>query len=1201
MQLRSSGNRRIPRRKSFRCLVLFARSIYVLFLISSLTVYSRGVGQTITLKLKDAPIQEVFNAIAKQTGVTFIYTKSQIQQSRPISIDVTNESLTKVLDLVFRSQTITYSIDSKLVIIKSKITTAGIDKNSKEETNPIDVTGRVTNERGDPVGGVTVTVKGSDFITTTNSDGEFSIRSVARDAVLVFTSVNMEPFELKVSGKTALAIRMKAKVSELDDVTVTVNTGYEKIPKERATGSFEFVNNEQFNRKIGPDVISRLEGVTTSLLFDKRNLQAYKNSIPVSNVIIRGLSTLTPSLTGPLVVVNNFPYDGDINNLNPNDVESISVLKDAAAASIYGARAANGVIVITTKQGKFNQPLQLSVNANVTVAEKPNLFHFPRMSTSDFVDIEQKLFTDGFYDAYLTDPTYPALSPVVEILESQRNGTITEQEAQKRIDALRSKDVRNDFDKYIYQKSVSQQYSLNLSGGGDKYKYSISGGYDKSLSNLKGDEFSRVTVSAENIFTPTKSISLQVGVRYANTTNENNSIGDIGSSFYNYRQGNQTLYPYASFGDEQGNNLSLPRDYREGYTDTAGGGNLLDWKYRPLDELNNANNKTTLQDIVLNMGASFKLTDYLSVQANYQYERSNGTMNNLYSDKTYLTRNFINLYTNLNETNTDLRNPVPYGSILDRSTSELTSHNSRFSLNLNKPIGLKHQINGVAGVEARERIANSESGRTYGYNASTLSYSVVDLVNSYPLYGDRGSTRVEAGPGGFTKITDHFVSVFANLAYTYDSKYVFSVSGRRDATNLFGNKANDQWKPFWSVGGAWNLSKEEFYKSNLVPYLRLRATYGYQGNVNNSLSPYTILSYVPASGSIFNLPYANIRTPANPGLTWEQTRQINLGADFQLLNNIINGTVEWYQKNSSDLILSSPVDYTTGIATVKKNAGKMVTNGLDITLSSGLSFGAMFKWNSTLSFSLVASKVTDLINYDLPVTVGSIVSGNGGLIFARKGITPYAIFSYPSAGLSSTTGDPQGYLGKQVTTDYIALANQRIDTGSFIYNGSAIPTRFGNFNNTFSYGDLSLTVCISYKLGYYFKRNAISYFSLINLGAAHPDYSKRWIKPGDENTTTVPSFAYPVSDDMRDAFYTNSSVNVLKGDNIRLQYIRLAYDLNGAQFKKIGIKSASLYVNVENIGLLWKANDEGIDPDYDLGNAGYLPPKRLSLGLKLNL
>ncbi|MCS3795956.1 SusC/RagA family TonB-linked outer membrane protein [Niastella sp. OAS944] len=1167
----------------------------VLLFFAALQVSAKGIAQEkITLSVSNASLEKVFGQIEAQTGFVFIY-KDETVKDKKVTIQVTNVTLSQALDECLKGQALSYQIVGKSVAIKAiKKDTDQVGGVLTGAPPFIDVRGRVVNEKGEPVEGVTVTVKGHSKKTLTDKNGEFSLATVEQDATLLFTHITMESFEVKVSGKTELVINLRTKVSALGDVVVTVNTGYQQIPKERSTGSFGVINNEQVNRKSGTDILSRLEGVTTGIQFDKRQMQPNKNSLAVNNILVRGMSTLTEDMKSPLIVIDNFAYDGDINNINPNDIENITILKDAAAASIWGARAGNGVIVLTTKRGQYNQPFRLSVNTNAQITSKPNLFAYPAMNSSDYIDLEQFLFDKGAYDILLADPSYPALSPVVEILAKKKANSLTAQQAAAQIDALRELDVRNDFDKYVYRTGINNQYSLSLNGGSAKAKYLVTAGYDKSSSTLKGNDYRRITLRASNQFMPVKNLEINVGLVYTNSLAKNNSQGDYRNS--NYNQKSRALYPYAQFADEDGNALAIAKDYRTGYTDTAGANKLLDWKYRPLDELKNSDNKYRLSDVLLNIGANYKLTSFLSFNVNYQFENSHGETRNLYNANTYFARNLINLFTQLQGTN--VNNIIRKGGILDLDQSEMTSHIGRGQINVNKNWNSVHEISGIFGGEIRERKATRRLQRFYGFDDNKYTSGSVDYINNYPQYGNRGSAKI-LDRSGVDLFTDHFVSLYSNLAYTYKGKYTVSGSARQDAANVFGIKANNRWKPLWTAGASWSIDREEFYKSNLVPYLRLRATYGYQGNVNTSMSPNTIISY-NSTNNIANLPYAIISNPANPELAWESIRQLNLGLDFKI-GQRVSGTMDFYSKKSSNLLWNKPIDPTVGVPSVKSNYATMTGKGVEVSLNTVNLKGA-FQWNSEIGLTHNTNRVIDYAAlYDKNLPSAGVASGNGLVIMGRRGKSPYPLFSYQFAGLDPNTGDPLGYLGKNVSNDYKAILNQVYDTASLIYHGSSIPTVFGFFNNIFKYKEISLTVSVNYTMGYYFRKNTISYYGLINSGLQHADYEKRWKQAGDENVTNVPSFVYPLSNDFRDQFYASSSANVYKGDNVRLQNIRLAYSLTRSRIKALPFQSIQVYGNAENLGILWRANDAGLDPDYNTGNAAFPVPKTFTIGVQLSL
>lgn len=1155
----------------------------------------------ITISMTQGPIESFFSQVQKQTGYSFVFTKEHIARANKVTIRVSNETLDNVLKLFFQQQNaITYAIKDKFIIIKKNVR----GKNRPEPQNiPVgkpskrSIGGKVVNETNDPIPSASIFDKKSGSTTITNNDGEFNL-TIEDPTILRITNIGYESVEMKTTGQEYLNVIMKKKTTSLKEVVVNYNTGYQQINRERATGSFEYLNKEDLNRRTGIDILSRLEGLSNSILIDRRELSGNQNVISPNNIIIRGVGTLTETMKTPLIILNNLPYEGDIGNINPNDVENITILKDASAASIWGSRAGNGVIVITTKKGQLNQRGKLTLNVNTELMEKPDLFYFPQMSSSDFIDVEQFLFNQGVYDQYFDDKkNWPALSPVIEILEMKRKGLITEKEAVDKMNAMRAFDVRNDFEKYIYRTSISQQYSLGFSGGSDRMSYYLSGGFDTRAGALRGNDLQRITLRSENIYQATKNFEISVGLGYALNKAENSSLGDYKSGTYNYR-GDQQLYPYARLADEAGNHLTLAKDYREGYTDTAGGGRLLNWKYSPLDEINLNSNITKSSDVNINIAARYKLTKSLKLEVKYAYEKTNSEQKIIYSQDSYAARNLINLFTELSDAS--IKYNIPVGSIVKVNDQDLTTHAANAQLIYNKVWNSKHNISATIGGEIRNALATDRGSIYYGYNENNLTAGKVDFANRYPRYGDRYPAEIPGVDIPFQETTNRNVSIYGMASYLYDNRYSLSLSARRDASNLFGAKINDKWKPLWSIGSAWIISNEGFFNLEQISFLKLRASFGYQGNVNTTVSPVTIIEYLPATASINNIPHANIFKPGNPGLTWETIGQLNTAVDFNAFNDRISGTVEYFKKYAKDLILSTPIDLTTGAGSVLRNSANMVTSGFEFKLSAAI-INRKLKWTTEILFGSANSKVTDYLIDDQKRTIGAVIASGGTSIVPVKGIPPYSVYSYPFAGLDPQTGEALGYLGKTVSKEYFKIANQTIDTGNVFYHGSGIPTKYGSFNNIVTYKGLSLLVSIGYKFDYYFRKPTISYSGLFDNGVTHADYEKRWQQPGDELHTTVPSILYPdPTYGNRDVFYRNSSANILKGDHIRLEYIKLSYSINGSAPRKFPFQNLQVYVVASNLGILWRANKEKIDPDYATGNLFPLP-KKISLGLSFQL
>ncbi len=1151
--------------------------------LACLHVSAAVFSQRVTLNEKKAPLEKVFMEIRRQTGFNFLFSSEELQMAEPVTIVVKDAYITDVLQLCFRNQPFFFSIDRNTILVSRKSQAAPIET-PEPAAPPIGIHGRVTNQKGEPVAGATISVKGKWIAVATDEKGEFQMSGVESDATIVISSVGYESKQVRLNGVTELTIILSIAATQLDTAAVNnISTGYQVFAKERATGSFVQVDNTLFNRRVSTDILNRLEGVVPGLLFNR-------NTVTQNDISIRGNSTFFAN-SQPLVIVDNFPYEGDLNNLNPNDVESITVLKDAAAASIWGVRSGNGVIVITTKKGRRNNKLVVEVNTNLTIGDKPNVFYSHSfLPSNDFINIEQTLFDKGVYDGDLTSPYYTPVTPVVQLLADKRAGLITAADATSQIDALRKFDVRNDISKYFYRKSVNQQYAINLRGGANTNAYFFSAGFDDNLSSSVGSGYKRINLSSGIDFNPVKNLLLSTAVYFTQSTTKTGY-----SPTNNVMMGYKGLYPYARLADDAGNALAFPKAYTDRFTDTAGGGKFLDWTYRPLDEIKYADNTATLTDNRINLGIRYDFIKGLNAEVKYQYERTNGDGEKYYSDSTYYMRDMINTYTQRNA-NGSLSYPVPIGGMLNKSGSLLTSHKLRAQGNFNHTWNNLHEVAAIAGAEVSETINSNNADFYYGYDKQTgNAYSYPNFQTTYQ-FTTGGSGQLYRNGFGFSRYTDHYISYFGNAAYTYDRRYVVSASARVDKSNMFGVQTNQKAVPLYSTGLAWNIDQEKFYDLSWLPHARFRATYGYTANINKSATAVTTIRLFNASASAYTgIPYASPNSPGNPDLRWEKLRMINLGIDFGTKNDRVTGTIEFYFKKGIDLFGYSSLAASTGLTSFFGNTASITGHGFDITLNTvNVNVGG-FQWTSNLLLSNAVDKVS---SYGQKQSPGSYLSASSISLYPAINKPLYGVYSYRWAGLDPQTGDPQGYLNGKVSKDYNSIASHNTSIDSLVYNGPARPTIYGSFRNTFFYAHFSLSVNFIYKLNYYYRRNGLYLAGLPWSG--HTDYYKRWQQPGDENHTDIPSIEpYPPYNSNRAAFYQKASILVEKADHIRLQDINLSYSLTRAQIKKLPFTQLDVYFYANNIGILWRANHQGEDPDLSSNSIANLPiPRTMAFGLK---
>ncbi|MDX5421179.1 MAG: SusC/RagA family TonB-linked outer membrane protein [Hymenobacteraceae bacterium] len=1026
-----------------------------------------------------------------------------------------------------------------------------------------------------PLPGATVRLLGAQTGTATDPEGRFTLYPVTAPDTLEVTFLGYLPQRLPVRPPFGEEITVALRENTQSLGEVLISTGYEQLAPERVTGSFTQVNRELLDRTVSTDVLSRLKGVTPGLNFDERR----RNNEAVN---IRGISTIYANAS-PLVILDNFPYEGNLSAINPNDVENITVLKDAAAASIWGARAGNGVIVITTKKGRLQQPMRVNLNANVSVLPKPDFDQLPMMAPSDFIEVERLLFGKGFYNSREKSPARLLLSPAVELMIRHRESQLTDAQLEAALQELASHDVRKDFRRHLYENGINQQYALNLSGGGERMSYYLSGGYDANSGQL-GDPYRRVSLRAENSYTPFKRLTLHAGVNFAQGTREYGR-----PVFSDLRpDASRSLYPYARLADEAGNPVALPRDYRQGYAASAEGMGLLNWDYVPLLDADGIDHRAEQQQVIVTAGVDVNLFRGLTFLGKYQFARNQDLSTNLQTLDAYSTRNTINRFTQVNPDGT-LSFAVPRGSILDTWHNQFGSHNGRAQLKYGQSWG-KHDLAAMAGAELQAQRSTGHQFRVYGYDERVGTSVPVDHLSLFPLFFNPVSRARIPENTSFSERNQRFTSYYANATYTFDTRYVATLSARKDASNIFGVNSNQRGVPLWSAGLAWNAHREAFYNISWLDRLKARLSYGYNGNIDNSLTALATILSIP--GNLNGSPYAVLRTYPNPDLRWEKIATWNAGLDFSLKNDRLSGTIDYYVKQGTDLIGDALVDPTVGVLTgrVRRNVAAMKGSGVDLSLTGKL-LDRGLAWSSTLLFNYNKSQVT---RYEESGASGSTYINTGLSVTPIEGKPLYSIFSYAWEGLDPQTGDPQGLFEGELSKDYTAIT-RRTELQDLVYHGPALPPVFGSLLNTFRYKGVSLSCNISYRFGYYFRRPSIHYNNLFQGWVHHADYARRWQQPGDERHTNVPSMVYPGNAN-RDTFYANSAALVEKGDHVRLQDINLTVDVLQPSQTRRPVHTLQVYAIARDLGILWRANRHGLDPDHP---NFMTPAPTLSMGLRV--
>lgn len=1120
------------------------------------------------IDVHDESLQTVLRSITDQSDYKFAFNSRSIDTSVKVSVQVTSSNINEVMTAVLKGTGIGFTVVGKQVALFA---------NPRTETQPspqrhgLRVSGTVTDEDGHPLEGAGVFVKDGNAGTVTNADGKWSLEVPGADAVLVVSYIGMDNLELNVGGRTTLDLKMRTSAEFLEQVVVT---GYQTISRERSAGSFASVSGatvrDQAN--IHGNVLRSLEGSAAGL-----NVTETADGV---RYLIRGVSSIN-SKQEPLFIVDGVAMTRTQMDrmVNPNDVESINFLKDATAASIWGAQAANGVIVITTKKGKSGR-LKISYNGSFTFKGKPDWSYLDKMTSEQFIRTAIEVFDPQTYkwadvqdNTYGIGNAYKVIYPHEYPLYQYYLGEISLEERDAALEALSSVNGRKEYEKYFMSNAYLMNHSLSFSGGSDKSSYyvSLENQRTRGLSRDTGDEYRLFFRDALQL---TRWMELDLSAHLFH------------SSEHAYMQSQDlTDLPYMSYFDAQGNALSLTNyimsdAYRKSVEDITS--IPLDF-YPVKDFLSNPSNSQTL-GANANAGLTLHFAPWLSYEGRFQYSLTQG------SGERYLDPSSFGVRIERAQgTDMDGTQYLPSsGGHFTASSSSMSSYTVRNQLNVDKAFGQEggHRITGVAGFEFSSRKTGSKSTFLRGYDIQTMQYIFYDDFSlertgvknpALPSFAASSTNVFDPNRFNQSETEYRFVSMYANAAYTLKDRYSLNASIRVDQSNLFGSDPSVQFKPIWSTGFIWNAAKEKFLQgaSAWLNRLNLRASFGYAGNSPDpgQGGPYNILSSLSdANFSRFGLGYLVV-TPANDKLSWEKTQILNFGIDWAVLGNRLHGGIDLYAKNTTNLLGQTPVDPTTGFTTVLSNIGSLTNKGVELSVSSTNIDSGIFEWNTDFNITYNRNKLEEMY-VEPPTSPYRMVEYN-----YWEGYPYGTLFSYHWAGLDPADGMPRVYdsAGNAVRsiTD--------IDTMDAVkFAGTTVPPVFGSLNNSFRFGNWDLSFSFIFNLGHVMRNDVNSTFSYRLERNLHNDFANRWKQPGDEAFTNVPAYYSLRNTSINETdvllLYRYADINVLPASYIKLRELSLGYQLPSDACRFLHVQTAALRVHASNLAT-FAFNGQGIDPE----------------------
>lgn len=1024
------------------------------------------------------------------------------------------------------------------------------------------ITGRVTDDKGNGVANVSVIVKGTSVGTSTGTDGNFSLTLPANAKTLVFSSVGFQAKEVAIGSSNHYNVSLGAEEAAMSEVVVTVPYG--TVKKTSFTGSENTITSRTLEKQQVNSVTNALEGLVPGII--ATNGGGAPGS--AASVLIRGVGSVNAN-SAPLYVLNGVPYDGSISSIPLDDIESVSILKDASAAALYGSRAANGVIMITTKKGRKGRN-----NVGVTLRQgfmSRGIPEYDRVNSQQYYE----LFWEAYRNAYVAQGQTPTQAGVsASNVLTGPSGLVYNAynvPGNQVVDPTTGK--LNPNAKLLWDESWSDALfrtasrtnaNINVSGGSDKTDYYLSAGYLNEEGILKFSGYKRYNLNL-NVNTAATSW-LNTGVNLNGSMENRQDVPSGGTATTNpfyYSREMGPIYPVYQHDLTTGAVVIDPTTGKPaldwgtpaqmGTRPYAGRSNLigsLDLDDRSRYIFNG--NANTYAEVKLLKTLSFKAT----LGVNYFANNITSYQNNQFGDAAPSTPGGVD----------GGRSTKTYDRQVSLTGNEVFTYANKFG---------RSNLRVLAGHE------------NYKYQYNYLSANSSGFL--FP-----GQTELDNGTAAFSPASsyqlDHTIeSYFTGANYDFNQRYLFSASFRTDGSSRF--RSDVRWGNFYSAGAAWRISQEEFLKNvSWLNELKLKVSYGEQGNEDiGQFYPYRAYYYANANGT-----YSAPSRPVNPDLLWETNKTLNAGFDFAMLSNRLQGTIEYFNRESDNLLFDVPLPISTGYSSVWQNIGAMKNYGVELQLGYTAVKAKNFNWRVDLNLTHFTNKITKL---------PAVQAKNGIVNGTKKLLVGHSIYDFwlkEYAGVDASNGDALYYMdvmdangkptGQRTVTNVY-------NNATYYYHGSALPDVSGGLTNSFNYKNFDLSFLLTFSYGGLFYDG--NYASIMHRGspgiAWSTDILSRWQKPGD--VTTVPRLQNAIGG--QDGASTRW---LLDGSYLNVKNVTLSYTLGSSIANRLHLGSMQVFANVDNAYLF--TAKKGMDPQRSFNgtaDATYTPFRTVNFGINVNL
>lgn len=1091
----------------------------------------------------------------------------------------------EILDYCLEGTRLTYDISGNAVVLKMRD-----DKKKKE----VEIKGAVTDTKGEPLPGVTVREVNSIFGVSTDTDGKFTLKLPAKDTVnLVFSFVGMRTEHIMWTGQEKLSVKMKVESKSVDEVVVT---GYQTVKKSNMAGSVSTVSADELVLNGTQTLEQALQGKLPGVVVQNQNgLVGTRQKVRV-----RGTSTLLGS-QDPVWVVDGIiqedplPFkatelslmgaDQDnidmirnfvgsaISWLNPSDIQDVTVLKDASATAIYGVKAANGVIVITTKKGEKGR-MSISYSGNFSIGSKVTYDKLNLMNSKERVDVSREIFETGLVSSTsLADVGYQGL------LKSYLLDKISYESFNAGVKEL---EIRNtDWFDLLFENPFSHSHNVSVSGGNNNTTYYASFGMTNNNGTAKGNDSKSYqgSVNVNSVFGD----CLQISGRISGSVSQTSGFYQVEP--YSYAFSTSRVLP------------CLGEDGELLYYETRGGS-----LYNVLNELAQTGNENTTSSLNVNLSVNWEIVKGLKYEMTLGYGYSSSHGETWATEQSnYITKKRGYEFGEYGPEDEEYKNSgLPHGGELNTQDSRNENYTWRNQFSYVKNWG-RHLLTATIGQEVNSSKYKGSTSIVYGYlpgRGKTIKEP--PLVTESSLGGTRENTTYQPTFTLIDNLSNKF-SFYGAFTYTFDERYVLNASVRSDASNRFGQDKSARYLPVWSVGARWNMGREHFLeRQDFLNEFSLRLTYGYQGNASEAAGP-DLIARIPEGAGISNLTgeyYLEISRLPNPKLKWEKTATVNAGVDFVFWKNKINGSFEYYYKRTKDAIVNREVPFENGVLSMAMNGGEIENSGWELSFS----FAPVRTKNFLWSVGLNTSKNYNEITSDLEPNKSWRQAAAGNV--QKKGYPVTGFWAFRFDGLSPEDGAPM--------YDLTGMETSEAETDATVYMrymGKLDPDFTGGLTMGFKYKDLNLSGSFNLSVGG--KKFLASIYDSDIANTTPYEYNNmskdvvnRWRKPGDEKITDVPSlpekgrgeitvygdYVYPYE------AYNFTDIRVVSASFFRCNNITLSYNCSKGWIRKFA-QNVGMTFSVSNPFIIVSKDFKGKDPEVATGSQPLSQNYTLSLNL----